>query len=348
MSVNNRHLGTFAARVLMGLLVGWASNARLRAQDSDTAVFKDGRRGSVILSEIEDVRERQAFLEAYSEKDPANRHKLAAAFLDTYPKSWLLAKVLDLEAKSSIDLGEYQRALQEAAFSLRLMPENAILLVLVANVQSRLALFDEAQANAKDALLYLDQFARAGDFTEERWRAIKTQLKASAYFALGRALATRGLREPSAGRNILAQALDALNHSAAWNPEDPETIYLRALVEVSLSQNEPAIRDLAYVARMSNALSPDALARFRHLSNKDPLRMSNPVTDVSLREKPVRLMPPEVLRGGYAGSAACRECHRQEYETWRQTGMARMFQPYKPENIIGDFFPRLGVQGQER
>jgi hypothetical protein len=48
------------------------------------------------------------------------------------------------------------------------MPEDAILLFLVANVQSRLALFDEVEASAKDALLYLDQFARAGDFTGER------------------------------------------------------------------------------------------------------------------------------------------------------------------------------------
>jgi predicted CXXCH cytochrome family protein len=43
------------------------------------------------------------------------------------------------------------------------------------------------------------------------------------------------------------------------------------------------------------------------------------------------------IRAGYAGSAACRDCHQTEYERWRQTGMSRMLRPYQKENIMGDF-----------
>ena len=39
----------------------------------------------------------------------------------------------------------------------------------------------------------------------------------------------------------------------------------------------------------------------------------------------------------YAGSSACKQCHRDVYENWSQTGMARMFRPYQPQNVIGDF-----------
>ncbi|MCI0420585.1 MAG: hypothetical protein L0312_15400, partial [Acidobacteria bacterium] len=39
----------------------------------------------------------------------------------------------------------------------------------------------------------------------------------------------------------------------------------------------------------------------------------------------------------YAGTDACRMCHADKHEAWLQTGMARMFRPYQPENIIGDF-----------
>ncbi len=53
---------------------------------------------------------------------------------------------------------------------------------------------------------------------------------------------------------------------------------------------------------------------------------------------------PVVTRGGkreprsaWAGSAACRECHTQRFDSWRQTGMAKMLAPVDPSAVIGDF-----------
>ena len=50
----------------------------------------------------------------------------------------------------------------------------------------------------------------------------------------------------------------------------------------------------------------------------------------------------------YAGSEACRECHSAEYANWRQTGMAKMFRPYRAEDAIADFSGTPVVNGEAR
>jgi predicted CXXCH cytochrome family protein len=39
----------------------------------------------------------------------------------------------------------------------------------------------------------------------------------------------------------------------------------------------------------------------------------------------------------YAGSESCRGCHAEIYRQWSQTGMSKMFRPYAPQNVVGDF-----------
>ena len=322
----NRRIGLIAARTTIFFL-SWSSGGR--AQESDTAVFKDQATSYSILSEIESADERQAFVSALEATVPAKRHALAQVFIDRYPQSWLLAQASDIAARASIDSGDYRRALEEARLSLRLVPENATLLVLVANVEAKTGLVIRAQASARRALAYLDEFVGPGNISTDQWRAIKPQLKSSAYFALGRALATQ---KPD-------QSLDALNRSAAWNPGDQEVLYLRALIELRLGKNDLAARDLASVARHSIPLRSEALRRFRQLSDEDVSKVLGPSIDATLREDVVATNSPEALRAGYAGSAACRTCHLSQYDTWSKTGMARMLRSYKPENIIGDFSP---------
>jgi hypothetical protein len=39
----------------------------------------------------------------------------------------------------------------------------------------------------------------------------------------------------------------------------------------------------------------------------------------------------------FAGSEVCRTCHGDIYRAWAQSGMAKMFRPYAPQNVMGDF-----------
>src|SRR5947209_5381711 len=99
--------------------------SRLAAQEIDTVILKDTQRKYTVLDQIENPRERSDFLELHNARDPAQRHAAAEKFIAAWPQSWLLAEAYEAAAKSSVDLGEDDRALREGRFSLRLMPENA-------------------------------------------------------------------------------------------------------------------------------------------------------------------------------------------------------------------------------
>ncbi|MFL6462998.1 MAG: hypothetical protein ACJ73N_01125, partial [Bryobacteraceae bacterium] len=205
-----------SAGQIFALFLGCLAAASIaQGQESDTAIFKDDRPRFTILSEITDSSERNSFQAAYEATDPAQRHALAQAFIDLYPQSWLLAQAYDIAARSSIDLGHYEAALREGQFSLRLMPENATLLVLIANMEARSGLLDQAERSARDALEHLQQFARPSHLSEDQWRLLQPQLRASAYFALGRAYTVKATRERARNHELLVQAEDALHRSVA-------------------------------------------------------------------------------------------------------------------------------------
>jgi tetratricopeptide (TPR) repeat protein len=309
------------------------------AQESDTVILEGNRSTYTILSDVNDPAERELFTGLYNTPQPAMRYQFAQRFLSTYPQSWLLAQVYDVAARASLDLGNIPQALEEARFSLRLLPENPTLLVLVANAEAQTQDFEHAIGDARDALEYLEQFTAPGAYSEQEWSGVKLQLKASSYFALGRAQFAKALRQQTGvARDILfPQARDALEHAAAFNQADPEIFYLRALVELKMNDKEKALRDFAFVARSSNALQNQAAANFRRLSNTEPSSQSSPKIDETLRADLTSSKPTAAIREGYAGSQACQTCHSREYQTWLQTGMARMLRPYDPQNIMGKF-----------
>lgn len=307
----------------------------LRSQESDTVIFKNSQNTYTILSEVNDPQERADFARLYNSKDPTSRHELAERFLAAYPQSWLLAQVYDVAAKASLDLGNTPQSISEARFSLRLLPENPTLLVLVANAEAQANQLDIALTDARDALEYVDVFLPQGPYSEQEWSRLQSQLKASAYFAIGRALFVKSLSNSS--RSLLDEARNALDHAASWNPEDPEIFYLRALVEIKTGNRDGAIRDLAFVARSSNPLHTQAAANLHKLSPREPSVQLKPIIDERLRRSETISTPSAAIREGYAGSASCQSCHSGEYATWSKTGMAKMLRPFKPENVFGDF-----------
>jgi len=333
------------------------------AQDSDTFLTRDTPQ-LTLLSQVSDSAESNAFLRAYQAGDAMSRHEYAHSFIDLYPRSFLLAQAFDLAAKASIDLGQYPQAIDEGRFSLRLMPENAPLLVLLANVEARQpASFLQALADARDALEYLDQFEPPGSLNEADGKRLYSQLRASAWYATALVCVSRGLTTPLQPAE-LTQALSALDRAAAWNSSDPEIFYLRGVVAFALHQTAEAESDLAFAAQSSESVAPRASKYLREIFQKIPgthgtfeqfvVSRPAPMIDPQLRASP-QSKPSAAMLAGYAGPAVCAECHSHEYETWRKTGMARMLRPFQPENILGDFSAsasfedtaiRFGVSGR--
>jgi tetratricopeptide (TPR) repeat protein len=311
----------------------------LCAQDVDTIVLKNDDKKFTIVSQIQDPAEAAAFLAAINAKEPAQRHELAKAFLAKYPQSWLLPQAYDVSARSAIDLDKFDDALEDGRFSLRLLPENPSLLVLMANVEAQKNLFDRAMHDSSDALEYLSQIERPPNMSQSEWTAIRPQLESSAYFARARVETARGLVErQDTTLEALRSALDDLNHAAAWNAEDAEVAYLRAIVELQLGQKPEAAADLTFVQDTASPLRDRAMKILKMLARQMPLKnLPARKIDASLRNQSAPQSDPEALSHGYAGPEACQGCHASEYSAWRKTGMARMLQPYKPQSIIGDF-----------
>ncbi len=334
---------SFQKQVLCGLVL---LSGQLHGQDADTILLKQDERKFTIVSQIENPKEAADFAIVLRVGEPATRYQLARRFINTFPQSWLLPQAYDISARSAIDLAKYDEALTDGRFSLRLLPENPSLLILLANLEAQRNLFGRAIEDANNAMEFLDEIERPPDMTQKEWATLKPQLKSSAYFARGRVEAARGLAAAGVA-GPLRQALADLNRAAAWNPEDAEVFYLRALVEIRLNEKDAAAADLAFVFQSHQGLGEkarrillilcrersDAGTPFESFLQSLPGRK----IDAKLRDGPQPRAYPEVLAAGYAGPKSCARCHAKEYAAWRKTGMARMLQPYGAANVLGDF-----------
>jgi predicted CXXCH cytochrome family protein len=265
----------------------------------------------------------------YKKHDPGQRLEAARSFLSNYPDSWLLTEVYDIAAKACIEISDFRGGLVYASESLRLLPENPLLLVPVANVQVQEGLFREGATSARDALEYLEILARPSSIRETEWSPLKRRLQASSLYVLAR---IELVRSPAAGgerMDKLHAAVADLAHAAELNPDDAEIEYLLGLAQVSLGDPDSAAGAFAAAARLSGPVQAQALNRLRDLHRN--------AADYPPTKTRVAPDQPMTSPGRYAGSEVCRTCHTSQYEAWQQTGMARMFRPYRPENVFGDF-----------
>jgi predicted CXXCH cytochrome family protein len=328
------------ASALVANAVGWA-------QEFDAVVSDQNRRETTILDEIADPGERRAFQALYEERDPAKRLKLAEGFLGAYPQSGVLAAVYEVAAKASIEFGDYRRGLEYASASLKLLPENPLLLVSVADVQARMNLSQQPEQSAHEALEDLDRFDRPASIPKQAWPDLKRQLEASCYFVLGRVAASEALR-PSAGkpdRELLLRSAGYLAQARRLNPNDPEIPYLRGLTCLALGRQDEASVDFANASRLGGSMQSQALAQLRKIYRTQAkpgttfeafLARVAAQTEAFPVTEQANNKPPEKLPD-YAGSQTCRVCHAGIYSDWSRTGMARMFHPYRPEEVLGDF-----------
>lgn len=220
----------------------------LSAQEMDTANFSSGRTRATLADRAESAAERRDFLEIEKARDPLERRRRAGDFVARYPRSWLLAAAWQLSAAASLELKDYDRALAGGRASLRLLPENAPLLIAVAQIEAAGGPSPQALRDAEDALLWVSVFAPPAGIKAKEWVRTRRELEAAARLIVAR----------SGARNL-----------PPWAAAVPA----------------PA--------------------------KGDPLR--------------------------YAGSDACKDCHRAAYDSWRQTGMSAMLRPLRDAALLADF-----------
>jgi len=309
-----------------------------------------GDKLATILDEIQDFGERKAFKALFERRNPEKRRKVAEDFLKQYPQSSFLSQAYEIAAKASIDLGDNKAALEFGRESLRLLPENPLLLVPVADIQIREGEAAGATQNARLALDYLDRFVGPSTFSGKEWTALARQLRASSLYILARAATAEGLKASGGERDSkLREAEESASKSWGLEPSDSATAYLVGLIRLARGREREAAAALAVTYRQDGPLKGKAEQHLRaiyaHWSSKPQqgfeqfVRGLEATADVPLLEAEAAEKPRETSGAApaYAGSGACESCHAREYAGWQNTGHARMLSPYRFENVFGDF-----------
>ena len=162
----------------------------LWAQEIDTGQFESSRiessrnHGSLV-DRAESEAEHRAYVELQKTADPEKRRTLADAFLARFPQSWLLAGVYQFGAGASLELKDYARALADGRASLRLLPENAALLVTLAQIEAAQGKLPQAKRDAQDALLWLSLFAVPSGVKPSEWGKTREKLEEYARGVIG-------------------------------------------------------------------------------------------------------------------------------------------------------------------
>ncbi|HLM98048.1 MAG TPA: hypothetical protein VK335_02120 [Bryobacteraceae bacterium] len=321
-----------------------------RSQELDTVLLRErtASEQSTIIDQVSDPKERRAFLKLYEAHDPGKRRSLANAFLSAYPQSWLLSQVYEIASKACIDLEEYDEAIRFGSQSLRLLPENPLLLVPLANVQLQKGQLAAAKTNAGAAIEYLDQFDRPAAVAASKWPTVRAQLRASAYYVLGRVQMAAALRSNGTEKQEGLHRTEAfLRQAQTLNAQDAEIGYLLGLTEMSLGKPGIAAFYFAKISRTPGPFQEKALDNLRRIYASHPGSSSSFEMFVESNEREVGPESSPVTPGAgiseekheseYAGSQSCQPCHAVIYRSWQETGMGRMLRRFEPENVIGDF-----------
>ena len=324
--------------------------AQSRSQELDTVLLREraAREQSTIIDQVADPKERRAFLKLYEARDPQKRRSLAKAFLADYPQSWLLSQVYEMASKACIDLEDYDEAIQLGSQSLRLLPENPLLLVPLANVQLQKGQLAAARTNAGAAIEYLDEFDRPAAVPAPKWPTLLAQLRASADYVLGRVEMANALRGNGAEKQEgLRRSESFLQRAQAFNAQDLEISYLLGLTEMSLGKPRIAAFYFAKISHTPGPLQEKAVDNLHRIYASDPGLSSSfeKFLESSEREGGQEPVPAASATGTseekhaseYAGSQSCQPCHAAIYKSWQETGMSRMLRRYNPENVVGDF-----------
>jgi hypothetical protein len=159
----------------------------LLPQQIDAVHYMDSRRSDALFSRVENAAELREFQRIGKANNPADKRALAEAFLTAHPASWLLAGVYQAAASASLELKDPVRALEEGRASLRLLPENAPLLAVMARVESARGERKQAIRDARDALLWLNLFAPPAGVKDSEWKKSAKAIYESARVVLAEA-----------------------------------------------------------------------------------------------------------------------------------------------------------------
>jgi predicted CXXCH cytochrome family protein len=185
-------------------------------QDLDTVGDKKTRRIANVMDQVENPRERELFLKIYRETTPLVRRSLATEFLRQYSASWLLPQVLEAASKAAMEMDDLPTAIYYGKQSLRMYPENPLLLVPMATMHAKRGEKKAAGENARAALDHLARFAAPAGMPESQWRPVRDSLVETASRIAGTQGPATAPHRPDAAKDYAGSAACQRCHTAEY------------------------------------------------------------------------------------------------------------------------------------
>lgn len=327
----------------------------IRSQIVDTALFREDDTRFTVLDQAESELERRALRALLNESDLSTKDSLAEEFLSDFPASPLLAAVYDIAAKTAIDLGELDRGIARAEASLRILPENPLLLVALADARAAKQQFDQAVTNAREALRHLDRLDKPSHFSASAWAALEPKLRGSCHLVLGRAALTQSFQQTGTAKALqVADAIERLTRSRSLDGANSQAAYLLGIAYGLAAQRAKAESNLADAYRLGGPLRARARQELEKTYRARPADTRGSFEDfvdgipsAQIQAEPAKRDEPSRQAASYAGSDSCRDCHSSIFDSWKQTGMARMFREFEPANVLGNFESRSEFETED-
>jgi predicted CXXCH cytochrome family protein len=355
-----RYVASLPAAVAISFLVSTAKPADQQTAEAvkSPSAFEngtlsgEGRREAGVFPE--DPGERAAFAALIAETDQRRRREMAARFVVDYPQSWMLAPAYEILSKSSLALGDLAKAMEFGANSLRIQPENPFLLLALADARTKAGDYSGAEQAANDAVWYLQRFDRASSIDPVIWPKLKVRFEAEGHFDSGRAAAAEGFASQGERRKQrLEDARRYLMQSLSFNAGGAGAAVLLGMVELGLERPADAAASFAWAAKADGPPHDQAMNQLRAIYSDLSISAGRPFEawvaslKLSLPEPPDTPKRAPGKMPQYVGSEVCRECHPAQHAAWKSTGMGRMFRPWKPGEVMGDFTSGQTVNGND-
>lgn len=203
------------------------------------------------------------------------RIKLINTFLTTYPDSGLSVYVHQIAATTHQQMNNFDKLVEHGEKSLELLPDNMVLLTLLANAYAERNKPDKAVERAQKAIALAEKMEKPAQATDEQWKMWhqqKPQILATNYASMGVAYLVKHQNEKSAANPAeekpagadapvpasLQSAIENLNKAVSLNPKDDFAHYRLGIAYTMANKAEAAINSYARAVALNGYVSGQA------------------------------------------------------------------------------------------
>ncbi len=215
-----------------------------------------------VVGQPQSEQERQAWLAIESAPTWEEKGRLAENFLTQFPESGLTPFAHQMLAFRYQQSNDYDKFMQHAEKSLEEIPDNPVLLSLLAAAYAQRSQPDKATERAQQALRLLELMSRPPNLSAADWVMNKEQLQADSHYGLGVASLARYNQAPGAkgseDQNLNAAVVE-LEKAIQLDPAHERAYFQLGVVLARQDNAEKSIEAFARAVAIGGAVQ--SLAR---------------------------------------------------------------------------------------